>query len=207
MQKFLIGCLGVFVVLLLLGGGAGYWFIFRPAQGAIQNVQKLEQIETFNAQVSNERSFSAPADGVIAEEQLVRYIAVQDTMMTKLQSNIDRVNEKYKDFEDEDFSLADIRKLIGGYADIINLVLEAKQVQVTALNEQGFSLEEYAWVKREALRAAALPYTELDFSEFSGGREINLPALTDEIPEANIKLLEPHKDNLEDILGLAFFGL
>lgn len=207
MKKVAIGCLGVFVVLLLAGAGAGYWFIWRPAQGFIQNVESLEQIETYNKQVSNTSGFSVPEDGVIRPEQLDRYLAVQSQMKASLSETISELDTKYETFDDDNVTFNDIRQLASAYKDIIDLVIEAKEVQVQALNAQDFSLSEYAWVKREALRAAALPFTSLDLSELSGETGINLPEITQDIPQANIDLLEPHRENLEDVIGLAFFGL
>lgn len=207
MKKFLIGCLTVFVLLGAVGGFLAYRFIVRPVQGVVQNLEQLEQVGELNKRVTNTAAFTVPSEGILQESQLNRYLAVQESMKTSLSETVQELDEKYKGFDNEELTLSNVREFFGAYQDILKLVLEAKEVQVAALNEQNFSLQEYAWVKREALRAAALPFTQLDLSEFSGDLNIDLPELTQDIPEENIRLLEPYRENLEDVIGLAFFGL
>ncbi len=207
MKKFLIGCLTVFVLLGAVGGFLAYRFVIRPVQGVVRNLEQLEQVGELNKRVTNTASFTVPSDGILQESQLNRYLAVQENMKASLSETVKELDEKYKGFDNEELTLSNVREFFGAYQDILKLVLEAKEVQVAALNEQNFSLQEYAWVKREALRAAALPFTQLDLSEFSGDLNIKLPELTQNIPEENIQLLEPYRENLEDVIGLAFFGL
>ncbi len=207
MKKFIIGCLTVFVILGAVGGFLAYRFVIRPVQGVVQNLEQLEQVGELNKRVSNTAAFTAPSDGILQESQLSRYLAVQENMKVSLSETVKELDAKYQDFDNEEFTLSNVREFFGAYQDILKLVLEAKEVQVAALNEQNFSLQEYAWVKREALRAAALPFTQLDLSEFSADLNIDLPELSQNIPEENIQLLEPYRENLEDVIGLAFFGL
>ncbi|MCA9840377.1 MAG: hypothetical protein KC422_25940 [Trueperaceae bacterium] len=207
MKKVLIGCLGVVVVLSLVGGFLAYRFVVRPVQGVVKNVEQLGEIGELNKQVSNRSGYTPPEDGIISEEQLARYLAVQTEMRSRLSETVNQLDAKYQDFEDKQPNLGNIRDFFGAYQDILKLVIEAKRVQVEALNAQNFSLTEYAWVKREALRAAFLPINGLDLSQFGEESGIELPAMTERVPEANVELLAPYKDNLEEVIGLAFFGL
>ncbi len=207
MKKFLIGCLGVVAVLAIVGGFLAYKFVVRPVQGVVKNLEQVGEIGELNKQVSNINSFSPPADSVITQEQLNRYLAVQTEMKTKLSETVNQLDAKYKDFQDKEPNLSNIRDFFGAYQDILKLVIEAKKVQVEALNAQNFSLAEYSWVKREALRAAFLPFTGLDLSQLSDQAGVQLPDMSETVPEANIQLLTPYKENLEELIGLSFFGL
>lgn len=207
MKKFLIGCLGVVVVLTVVGGFLAYRFVVRPVQGVVQNLEQVGEIGNLNQQVSNRSAFVPPQDGVITQEQLNRYLAVQSEMKTRLSETVAALDAKYQGFQEQEPNLANIREFFGAYQDILNLVIEAKKVQVEALNAQNFSLVEYGWVKREALRAAFLPFTGLDLSQLSEQTGVQLPDMSETIPEANIELLKPYKENLEELIGLSFFGL
>ncbi len=216
MKKFLIGCLGLIVVLSIAGGIAGYIFVYRPIKAGITNVtanvKQLEEISKLDNNISNKTNFTAPDDSVLSAQQVERYMTVQKTMKDALQENIDIIDKKYTDLKNNDDSgiqsIKDIPKLIGAYSDIIKIVLDAKKSQVTALNASGFSLDEYNWVKKQVFAAAGQSLTNFDLSKLSSGDtspvEIALPA---NIPEENIQLLEKYKDNFEDYIGLAFFGL
>lgn len=207
MKKVAIGCLAVFVIVAGVGGFLAYRFVVRPVQGVVKSLEQVEQLGTLNKQVVNKAKFSAPESGVLTETQLSRYLAVQNEMKQSLSQTLEQLNTKYKDFEGKDPNLSNIRDFFGAYQDILKLIMQAKEVQVKALNKQNFSLSEYAWVKREALRASALPFMGLDLSQLGDTAGVQIPELTASIPEENIKLLEPYKDKLEELIGLAFFGL
>lgn len=206
MKKVAIGCLAVFLIVGGIGGFLAYRYVVRPMQGVAKSLEQVEKLADFNKRVVNKIAFNPPEDGVISSLQLERYLAVQDDMKQSLSQTLEKLNIKYKDFEGKEPNLSNIREFFGAYQDILRLVLEAKEVQVDALNKHNFSLAEYAWVKREALRAVALPFGGLDLSQLGEGN-VQLPPLSATVPEENIKRLEPYKEKLEDVLGLAFFGL
>ena len=211
MKKFAIGCLGLILVLSIAGGIAGYIFVYRPAKKAItstiDNVKQLEQISELNKQLKNQSSFTIPADKTLTEKQVDRYMAVQKIMRDNLETDFDTLEEKYKDIKEEP-NVRDIIKLMSGYSDLIRIILDAKKTQVAALNSNGFSLGEYEWVKRQVFAAAGQTLTSIDLSKIASGdsnpTEVLLPT---NIPEQNVELLKKYKDNLEDYMGLAFFGL
>jgi len=216
MKKFLIGCLGLIVVLSIAGGIAGYIFVYRPIKAGIENVtanvQQLEEISALDNNISNKANFTIPDDGVLSAAQVERYMTVQKTMKDALSEEIDVLDEKYTSLKAKDDSslqsIKDIPKLIAAYSDIIKIVLDAKKSQVEALNSNGFSLDEYNWVKKQVFAAAGQTLTNFDLSKLNNGDtspvEIALPT---NIPEQNIELLKKYKDNFDDYIGLSFFGL
>jgi hypothetical protein len=203
-KKIAIGCLSVFALLAVAGGIIGYVFIYRPVQQAARSVQQFNQLAELERQVQNRSSFTPPADGVLTQLQLDRYLSVQGQMRAQLAHRVAELDAKYQEISRSERDPG-FRELMAGYADLLGLVVEAKRAQVAALNQHNFSLQEYAWVRREVFRAAALPLSQLDWSELTGS-SVQLPETT-AVPEANIRLLAPYRDNLEEMLGLAFFGL
>jgi hypothetical protein len=196
-KKIAIGCLSVFALLAVAGGIIGYVFIYRPMQQAIRGVQQFSQITELDNQVQNRNSFTPPGDGVLTQAQLDRYFSVQAHRVAALDEKYQEISRSARD--------PGFREVIESYSDLLGLILEAKRAQVAALNQHNFSLQEYTWVRREVFRAAALPLTQLDLSELASAG-VELPETT-AVPEENIRLLEPYRDNLEETLGLAFFGL
>ncbi len=205
MKKFLIGCLGVFVVLAAVGGFLAYRYVIQPLTGVVQSVEQFAQIAELNKGIRNQAGFQAPADGIISEVQLERFLAVQAAMRQRLSTTVEQLNVRYQQIEAQDRE-PNFRELMGAYQDLLKLVLEAKRVQVDELNTQSFSLAEYSWVKREAIRAVGIPFATLDLTQLTG-ESVNLPELSSTVPEANVKLLEPYRETIEENFALAFFGL
>ena len=102
-----------------------------------------------------------------------------------------------------------------GFSDAMGLVLQAKRIQVGALNRQDFSLDEYAWVRREAYRAAGIPVLSTGLVEAIASEDGSAEALMQHTidgdslaaPAPNRRLIGPHQEQLERMAGLAFFGL
>ena len=57
---------------------------------------------------------------------------------------------------------------VGAYRDLFGIIAEAKKAQVDALNAQGFSVDEYTWVKTRVYEAAGVTVTGVDFREMAG---------------------------------------
>jgi len=207
MKKFLIGCLGVILLVSIVGGILGYQFIYKPGKQFIGDLQQLEQITELDKKINNHNSFSIPTDNLLTAEQVDRYINVQKMMEDSLESDFDILNEKYKDIQ-YGGNVNDVRKFFATYSDMIRIVLNAKKSQVEALNSNNFSLDEYNWVKKQVLAAVGQNISSLDLSKIADGKSVPVKiALPKDIPEQNVELLKKYKDNFEEYLGFAFFGL
>ena len=100
-----------------------------------------------------------------------------------------------------------IRQLFGAYSDLFKLIVEAKQVQVQQLNEYGFSLPEYQWVKEQVLGASGFPIAGFDLSQIMNEGAETVTKVLEDVPQQNVDLLAPYKENLEQYLSFSFFGL
>ena len=209
-KKFLVGCLISFAVLLVAGGIAGYVFLWRPIRAIAQLPAQLQQIQQLDSRVQNRADFTPPAGGLLEASDVDRYLRVQESMRDDLAGRMEELDRKYDQLQTAD-GRPRFRQIMNAYADLFGLIGEAKEAQVAALNAEGFSLDEYAWVKGEVLAAAGLPVTGFDLSAIAdaarSGRELEAPTLSREVPEANLELLAPYKDRFEELVGFAYFGL
>lgn len=213
MKKLVIGCL-FFVLLLGIGGAiAGYFFVYRPAKQYVASFAELSKVAEADARVANRSAFTPPATGELTPQMVQRFMAVQDTVKTRLGTRMDTLQEKYRRFDNEQ-ERPGIADVIGAYRDIAGVITEAKVAQVDALNAQGFSLAEYAWVRREVYRAAGLPGPGIDLSKIAEAiQQGKVPegpvqeTLAGNAPAANRTLVAPHAKRLEEQVALAWFGL
>jgi hypothetical protein len=176
MKKGLVGCLVVGLLLIVVGGGAAYWFVLRPMWNAgsalVDNAKGLAAVAQVEQTVSNKAPFTAPADGRLTLAQAQSLVAVLNAMQSALGKDMDTLKAKYDAIEAEQKAKgrdANAQEMLGAYSDFSGLMLKAKQAQAAALNQQNMSLEEYHWVRGQAY--AALPFMEMDkasMDAFSG---------------------------------------
>ncbi|MBB5207551.1 hypothetical protein [Chiayiivirga flava] len=168
MKKALGGCLVVGLLVLVIGGGALWWFVLKPAwhagsefMGAATQFAEIAQIE---AKVSNRTPYSAPADGTIPPETWQRFVAVQRALQVDVGDTLAVLEAKYKEIEARtgNGSEPGLTDLLGAYGDLFGLIRDAKLAQVDALNAQGMSLEEYRWVRAQAYAALGLAGADAD---------------------------------------------
>src|SRR5690606_28726242 len=124
-----------------------------------------------------------------------------------LEGRIERLQDRYQQLEIEGRDPG-LRELASAYADILRLVVEAKELQVEALNANGFSLSEYAWVRGQVIRAAGYETFQVDLSaladDASGAARRELQTT---MVASNVELVKPYAEELEAMVPLAAFGL
>ena len=211
-NRWVFGCLGVVLVLVLALGGAAWWFVVRPLQQMAAVVEQVAAIEELDERVTNRSPYVPPEGGELSEAQVERYVAVLETVRADLDQNLRQLQQRYEDLDGREPELADIPRLAGAYLDLFRLMVQAKEAQVAGLNAQGFSLEEYQWVRGQVLGALGLEgagYDIADFAQaFSEGRDPTTQrAPSAPVPAANRSLIESYADQLDEIAFLVLFGL
>jgi hypothetical protein len=206
LRNILLGCLVVFVLVLGVGGFLVYRFIYQPLRSAAAKVMEFETLTKLNDEIRNRTDFTAPEGNLLTQEDIDRFMKVQQGMRENLQGAVTQLEQNYKDIESQG-QLQNIRELFTSYTDLFNLILESKRVQVQQLNEQGFSLLEYQWVKEQILGAADLPVTGFDLSQIMNEGAATAQQVLGDIPQQNKELLEPYGEMLEQNLVFSFFGL
>lgn len=203
MGKFLVGCLVVFALLVVGGGTAGYLFFIKPGlEYASEFARMGEEFEALNDDIVNTGDFSPPNDATVGEAQFRRFLAAQRQMRTRLEGRLEELDAKYEAMKSESGQQEmGIKDMIDAHKDLLDLILEAKRAQVEALNAQGFSLAEYAWVRNCVYRAIGQSVAVAAMAETSPD---TMPA---EIDTATVEMVTPHREELMEMHALAWFGL
>jgi hypothetical protein len=220
MKKFAIGCAIVLVVLLVLGGIAGY-FIWSKVGGSITGITKfttsMQAVAEIEKEVKNTSAFTAPDNGELTEEMVSRFMKVQEHMQAKLGKRVDEFKATYDKLdknlkaEKRDASFTEAMSALG---DLASLLKDAKRAQVEGLNQTGFSIREYEWVRTQAYAAVGVIAGGFDMTKFAeqvkagdteGLSKADKEPLPD-VPEKNKALIAPYEKQLKEWAPLAFFG-
>jgi hypothetical protein len=206
-RPLLLGCLVVVIAVVAVGGVLAYVYLVRPAMSAVGAAQDLARIEQIENRVRDKSTFRAPADGELTGAQVERYVAAARQIVADLEGKVNELDARYQQIEDQGRNPG-IRELAGAYADVLRLIVDAKEAQVEALNAHGFSLSEYAWVRNQVIRAAGFSAYQVDLAALAEERgDDALRELQADVPEANVALVAPYVEELEKFLPLAAFGL
>lgn len=168
MKKLVIGCGLALLLIGLASSVAFYYFVYKPARTFVSSLTEFGEIAELDAKVTNTQSFTAPADDALTEPQVRRFVAVQESLHSRMGTKAAELQAKYKALEERGTENVGLSDAIGAYRDLFGVIAEAKKAQVDALNAQGFSLDEYSWVKSRFYEAAGVTVTGIDFREIAG---------------------------------------
>jgi hypothetical protein len=217
MKKFAIGCAIVVVLLLIVGGIGGYVLYKRfvgPMAEFVTNIQKVADIEK---DIKNTSSFTAPENGELTEEMVSRFVKAQSHIQAKLGKRMDDLKATYDKLDANMKSEkrdASVSEGMGALRDLASLFLEGKKAQVEAMNQSGFSLKEYEWVRAQVYAAVGVVAAGFDLKKVAeqakagnveglqGADKESLP----DVPEKNRELVAPYEKQLKEWAPLAFFG-
>ncbi len=210
--RWALGCGVTVLIVLAIGAGVAWWFVGRPLVAAFQSVQELEQIGSLEQRLANRQAFVPPADGALTENQVERLLTAQERMQSDLSARAERLQRLLEEFDARPAEGVDVVLLAQTYAEMLRLVVEAVAAQSAALDAQGFSAGEYAWVRREVLRAAGLPFEHGDVDGFvgaltGGGPDLGSAGPATAVPDANRALIERYRERLDETAFLALLGL
>ena len=221
MKKLLVGCL----VILVLGGivlAVGSYLLYRAASPLIEDartyVQGLSQLSDIERQITNTSAHTPPASGELIEEQVQRFVRVQQHMRSALGQRMTEIEEKYQHLKSNSESNMPVAftDLLNALRDITNVYVDARRYQVEALNTERFSQGEYEWVRDRMLQAAGMEVTgRIDVQQLEDAvrRGTGIEDLrTDRLPRPNVpaknrELVKPYLDRMDDWIPLVFFGL
>jgi hypothetical protein len=214
MKKLLVALLVVFMLAGVAAVGVGY-YVYRQVRSTVAGFAELGQVPDIERGV-RQRGFTPPASAELTASQVDRFMRVQAQVRQRIGEQFDDFERKYKTLvEKDEASLRDLPAVVAAYRDLAAVWIDAKRTQVAALNDAGFSLEEYRWIRDQAYRALGLPYVDLDLGrlmeaassagEAAGGHLRG--ALEAVGPEANRRLVESFRKQLEENVALASLGL
>jgi len=215
MKKLAIGC-AVFVVLCVVGGAAGSYFVYHKVRSTISGFLQLGEVPTIERSVRNKTPYAPPASGEISSSQLNRYLAVQQAVRARLGAQATVFERNYHTLlSKKEATALDMPELVAAYRDLAGVYVDGKRAQVDALNQAGFSLEEYRWVRTQSYAALGVPMMDFDVSrmieDVQAGRTPPQPTrlipLGPTGPPANQKLVKPYEKTIVDYAPYGFFGL
>lgn len=216
MKKLLVAALVLFLLTGLAAVGVGY-YVYRQVRSTVTQFAELGQVPEIEAGVRQRGGFTPPANGELTESQVARLVRVQAQVRQRLGEGAAEFERKYRTLAAKDeATLRDLPALAAGYRDLAAIWLDAKRAQVAALNDADLSLDEYRWVRDQAYRALGMAFVDLDPGRLidaarSGASDVTPAALRGALeatgPEANRRLIEAMRKQLEENLPLASFGL
>lgn len=222
MKKILGGCLIVAVIAILGFGVAGY-YAYRAAKPMIDSagdyIARAREMVSIGDHINNKTAFVPPLTGELTPGQVDRFIAVQGRVRSDMGDRWDLIEAKSAEIQRRtsnnktDLSLNEVASV---FSDLANIYIEARKVQVNALNVHKFSDDEYAWVRRRVYEAAGMELAHgIDMSRIediarSGAQKsgMNIPDVPmPEVPQTNIRLVKPHVAKLKEWVPMAVLGL
>ncbi len=206
----MLGCSG-FLLFVGLAGWAAYAFLIRPAQALVED---FRQIIALDKNVKRQGAYTPPVNGQLSRDQLQRFLQVQRSVKQQLGDRYRRVEARLNQLASQQGGqlMLDYRTALDLFRDSSSLVLDAKGIQVAALNRQDFSPEEYAWVRSQVY--AALGYGVPDLNPQEILRQISARDFNPRVelarplaPAANVQMVEPFRDELVSYYPFTWFGL
>jgi hypothetical protein len=222
MKKILGGCLIVIVVAFIALGVAGY-YAYRAAKPMIDSagdyMARAREMVSIGDRITNKAPYVPPVNGELTLSQVDRFIAVQGRVRADMGDRWGQIEAKSAEIQRRtennktDLSLNEVASV---FSDLANIYIEARKVQVNALNVHKFSDDEYSWVRRRVYEAAGMQLAHgIDMSRIediarSGAQKsgMNMPDISKpEVPPTNIRLVTPHVAKLKEWIPMAVLGL
>lgn len=215
MKKLAIGC-GVLLVVLMVCGAVGGYFLYHKVSSTIAGFAELRKVPEIERSVRNQAPYQPPSNGELSATQLKRYLAVQQAVRARLGAQAAVLERNYhRLLSKKEATAVDMPELLSAYRDLAGVYMDGKRAQVEALNDAGFSLDEYRWVRTQSYAALGVPMMDFDVSRMIGevqaGRTPAPPnrmiPLGPSGPPANQKLVKPYEKPIVDYAPYGFFGL
>ena len=220
MKKLLVGCL----VILVLGAvllTVGSYFLYRAASPLIQDardyVQGMSELSELDRQIANRSSYAPPASGELTDDQVERFVRVQEHVRSQLGQRMKEIEQRYEHLRSNSgVNQVPLSELISSLRDMTGVYVDARRYQVEALNRERFSQDEYAWVRNRMFEAAGMEIgSRIDIDKLQeairngtgleGIRADRVPV--PEVPAKNRQLVKPYVERMDEWLPLVFFGL
>jgi len=215
-KKIALGCLGIGLLVLVGGGYFAYTSFVKPL---MSSVTVLEDIDQANTEIEDQSSYSPPETGEITENQVERFVEAQKEIRQGLEARLGEFQQKYEELSAElENRQPTLNEITGAWSDMIQMYADAKQIQVDALNNHDFSLQEYRFVQQsfyQALGVELFSYNidQIAASASEGNFDMdmtqyeNMQEQMNQIPEQNRELVSPYAEDAENWITFAWWGL
>ncbi len=181
--KIAIGCGVVLVGLLLVAGIAavlGVSWIKGKAEGFTERARQTEEYK----KKANANTFVRPADGVITEARLVKFIEVRKTVFAVYEKNRDLIESQKKRDSNSQPTFKDVTGTVSLFSEII-------ATQAKAQADAQMSDDEYRFMVEAIYKSGWAS----EFAKGSGGK--SLSQVADETVKKTNEELQKAEDNPE----------
>jgi hypothetical protein len=192
--KVAIGCgiaavVGGAVLAVVVFGGL--WWAKGKAEQFTGQEAKIEELK----KKANAVPFTEPADGVVREDRLVKFLAIRRRVFdvyAKHKDELEAMNKK----KQADFS--DVTRGLG-------VLGEVRMAQAQALADVGMSDDEYRYLLQQVYKTLRAS----EIAKASPGPEGSAGAPTVDVPPANLALFRKHEAEIKQYAmgGLEWVGL
>lgn len=218
MKRLLTWCLvglGILGVLVVIALTAGYLLLYRPYIAPLGYVASGARLEE---RLTNRSRYVPPAGGRVSEEQVTRFVHVEERIEAVVGSRIEFVRTGYDELLRAAADGArgptrrEAHRALGAIGPVF---MRAKSAQIDALNEMGFSKAEYQWVRSQVYAEAGLTLSRLDLEailspddqRFEQIISVRTTRPDDIVRQPDAQLVERYLPKLKEWLALAFFDL
>lgn len=181
--KLFLGCLGVAalgLVILAVTVGVGGFALKRGVESTFGSVGEHREASETLARLGREHPFEVPADGVVSEERLRRFVAVTDRAWREMEPWAEEISELRARTESRENPR--LRDAVAG-ARAVGGMARSRLALAEALEAEDVSLGEYAWTGLTLARAAEAR---------------RRGSSTSDVPPENLRLIERHEEALPD---------
>lgn len=220
-RNVVLGCAVVLLLAVVAGSFLFYQFVWTPGRALIASGTEafatIEELGRLEEGIEDRSPYTPPADRRLTAAQVDRLMAVQQSVRGDLGARFEELEARYDSRTGGDTEPS-IREVLGFWRDLGGLATEAKRRQVEALNDQGFSLAEYEWVREQAYLALGMETLAVGLDDVvAAARDGGLSGMEElsrrreqadqAVPPENRALVEPHRDQLAEWAPLAVLGL
>jgi hypothetical protein len=214
MKKLAIGC-GIIVLVLAVGVTVALYVVAHKARTYLNETGALSALQTLGKGVNNTAPFTPPANGELTADDVRRFAAVEDAMVATLGPRFkelaamqDEMLRREGAEHRKSTSAEDFKNVTASMA----FILQAQGAWVDGLNAQGFSMDQYQWVRGRVWAASGMNVSQLNSGDIAaalknGGATRPIAEAIGPAPMRNRELVAPYQAKLKDWTPLAFFGL
>ncbi len=212
-KKILLGCVAFALIGVIAGSIGLYFFVYRPAKEYVVSFAKVGEMSDMDNRVSNAEPFAPPDDRLLNAAQVERFVRVQRTIVEQMGDHLNMLKSKYESFNSSADNPPGIAELATFWKDFSDTLLKVKQVQVDAMNQEKFSLDEYGWVRGQFYEALGTNFVSLNLEKLSEALQQQNPDLVEEepvsnaAPEANRELVRRYQEEAGTWFAYAWLGL
>lgn len=230
MKKALVGCLMVFVLLIVVGGAGVYFGLVRPGMALIE---RGKIIADYESELVNQRGFEPPPEGRLNEDLVTRYVEVRRAISAAAEGPVQDIAPALQNRQDIQ-SFGEFVDLLGDAKDAVDAAYALRSAQIAAMNERQMSRSEFEWVGaqfftvvapgidpqrlREMLSqgtqvdwdavgaATGAPTAATDEGEGKPDEAPAAPSASDAVLVHNAELVEPYREEAQDWVQLFAMG-